>query len=356
MFQTISGYGPDRPSLIYVGDELGTLLAREALAPGRAFLVVEEVVWRLHRCRLPLQPSGLLVVPSAGERLKTLGRVQWLAQWMYRQKVGRQDRIIVAGGGALLDTAGFAAAIYNRGVPTVLVPTTLLSQIDVAVGGKCGINFRGVKNLVGSFHFPHRVYCGTDVLNTLSRRQLNAAMGEVWKYWLLDPSPQLPSLFPPGSPQLTGLVAGCCACKNAVVAADPLDRGQRAHLNLGHTLAHALEGVDHNLLHGEAVLWGLEFALRLAMLQGVLDCDRGNKIIGRLRRLPRPALPRVTFGRLLPLLQRDKKHSGNGITMILPTDRGIEINQCPVRELRHVWGEMYGGPDNKRPSGVCRQH
>ena len=179
--------------------------------------------------------------------------------------------VVAVGGGVVTDTAGFAAAVYHRGIPVVHVPTTLLGQIDAAIGGKTGVNLPEGKNLVGAVWQPSAVLCDTEVLATLPPREYRSGLGEMAKYAFLgvDDLADLP---------LDEAVAACVRCKAEVVAADEREGGRRAILNYGHTLAHALEiAGGYDLRHGEAVAIGLVYAAELARALGRIDAAAGGR-------------------------------------------------------------------------------
>jgi len=219
------------------------------------------------------------------------------------------------------DVGGFAAATYHRGIAVVHVPTTLLGMVDAAIGGKTGVNLPEGKNLVGAFWPPAAVLCDTDLLTSLPEREWRCGQGEMAKYHFLtgDDLLTLP---------LDERIARCVAIKAAVVAADPFERtGQRATLNYGHTLAHALEiAVDFDLRHGEAVAIGLVFAAELALELGRIDAAR----VAEHRRVVKSygldaTLPSgLEADELLTLMARDKKVT-DGLTFVLDGPDGVEL-------------------------------
>ncbi|MDQ3306371.1 MAG: 3-dehydroquinate synthase, partial [Actinomycetota bacterium] len=205
-----------------------------------------------------------------GEQAKTLATVEELCRGFARWGLTRGDVVVAVGGGVVTDTAGFAAAAYHRGVPVVHVATTLLGQVDAAIGGKTGVNLAEGKNLVGAFWQPAAVLCDTEVLATLDPRELRSGQGEMAKYRFLGVEDLLDL-------PIDEQVAACVRAKAAVVAADEHEgsSGRRATLNYGHTLAHALETAGgYGLRHGEAVAVGLVFAAELAAGLGRIDADR----------------------------------------------------------------------------------
>ncbi|MBA3283094.1 MAG: 3-dehydroquinate synthase [Acidimicrobiia bacterium] len=254
-----------------------------------------------------------------GEEAKDLGTVEDLCRDWARWGLTRGDCVVAVGGGVVTDTAGFAAAVYHRGVPVVHVSTTLLGQVDAAIGGKTGVNLPEGKNLVGAFWQPAAVICDTDVLATLAPREYRNGQGEMAKYAFLGVD-RLADL------SLVEAVAACVACKAEVVGSDEREGGRRAILNYGHTLGHALETAgSYDLRHGEAVAIGLVYAAELARRLGRIDDERvaeHRRVVGGYD-LPMNLPPDVEPGELLALFSRDKKAVG-GITFVLDGPRGVE--------------------------------
>jgi len=282
-------------------------------------------------------PAECHLFPMAdGEAAKTLTTVEDLCRRFATWGLLRGDAVVALGGGVVGDTAGFAAATYHRGIALVQAPTTLLAQVDAAIGGKTAVNLPEGKNLVGAFHQPRAVVADTDTLATLPEREYRAGLGEVAKYALMGHDEIYDALRAGAAdgrlarrdPQLlAGIVADCAAVKAAVVSVDELERtGVRASLNYGHTLAHALETESgHELLHGEAVSIGLVFAAELAAALGRTPSDhiaRHRDLLDDLG-LPVCAPARARADELLRLMARDKKAAG-GLTFVLDGPDGIE--------------------------------
>ncbi len=284
-----------------------------------------------------------LFLMGNGEEAKSLATVGDLCRRFAAWGLLRGDAVVALGGGVVGDTAGFAAAAYHRGIACLQAPTTLLAQVDAAIGGKTGVNLPEGKNLVGAFHQPVGVVADVATLATLPEREYRAGLGEVAKYALMTGIGPAPGMGDAGltarltSPEsaaallardpdtLVEVVAACAAIKGAVVAADEHERtGLRATLNYGHTLAHALETAGHyDLLHGEAVAVGLVFATELAGALDRLDGDAISRTREMLAALGLPvAAPRgVSAPELLTLMRRDKKAAG-GLTFVLPAPGG----------------------------------
>ncbi|MHB1709895.1 MAG: 3-dehydroquinate synthase [Acidimicrobiales bacterium] len=281
----------------------------------------------------------VFAVPE-GEATKSLATVEALCRGFADSGLSRSDVVIAVGGGVVTDLAGFAAASYHRGTSYVNVPTTLLGQVDAAIGGKTGVNIPEGKNLVGAFWQPSAVLCDTEVLGTLPPREWASGRGEMAKYAFLgreadpnrsdEPDASLLDL------DLPEQVARCVRIKAGVVASDEREGGRRMILNYGHTLAHALEaaafGPDRawDLRHGEAVAIGLVFAARLARRLGRIDDSRvalHQKVIGGFdlsSTLPSGLDP----DELLSFMARDKK-AQHDLTFVLDGPVGPE----PVRDV-----------------------
>ena len=294
--------------------------------------------------------SGLWTIEiGEGEHAKSLATVEKLCREFARGGLGRGDVVVALGGGVVGDTAGFASAVYHRGIDVVQVPTTLLAQVDAAIGGKTAVNIPEGKNLVGAFHQPIGVIADTATLKTLPERELRCGLGEVAKYALMPEGEAIRALLDDQGPLvrarepdvLADLVAGCVAIKAQIVADDPEERtGRRATLNYGHTLGHALEiAGGHELAHGEAVAIGLVFAANLAAALERVGSDTVEDVSALVSALGLPTtvpLDGISADDLVVLMQRDKKASG-GITFVLPGEwdrsRRRSATPCPRPRL-----------------------
>lgn len=263
--------------------------------------------------------SRVFTIPD-GEQFKTLATVEELCRDWAKWGLTRGDAVVSVGGGLVTDVGGFAASVYHRGVPVVHVPTTLLGQIDAAVGGKTGVNLPEGKNLVGSYWQPAAVLCDTELLSTLPQREWNCGYGEMAKYEFLGAG-ELRDL------PLADQVERCVRLKAEVVSADEREGDRRAILNYGHTLAHALEvsgGFD--LRHGEAVAIGLVYAAEVAHRLDRIDVarvDHHREVIAGYDltwSLPTDA----DAAELLTLFGRDKK-ALDGVTFVLDGPSGVEV-------------------------------
>ena len=254
-----------------------------------------------------------------GEDAKSVSTIEQLCRGFAQWGLTRGDVVIAVGGGVVTDVAGFAAASYHRGIPVVHVATTLLAQIDAAIGGKTGVNLPEGKNLVGAFWQPHAVICDTAMLSTLPPREMRGGLGEMAKYHFL------------GGGDLDALpiderVAACVRIKADVVSSDEREGGRRAILNYGHTLAHALETAGrYDVRHGEAVAVGLVYAAEVARRLDRIDDERvaeHRRVVAGYDLPTRPPAG-VRADSVLPLFARDKK-AVTGVTLVLDGPHGVE--------------------------------
>ena len=271
-----------------------------------------------------------------GEAAKDLETIEELCRQFSRWGLTRGDVVVAVGGGVVTDTAGFAAAAYHRGVRWIAVSTTLLGQIDAAIGGKTGVNLPEGKNLVGAFWQPSAVLCDTEVLETLPPREYRSGLGEMAKYHFLG-GEALEDC------NLDERVAKCVAIKAEVVADDEREGGRRAILNYGHTLGHALETAGHyDLRHGEAVAIGLVFAAVLAERLGRIDharVEEHRRVVGGYD-LPTNLPPDADGAQLVELMARDKK-AVQGLTFVLDGPRGVEqVKGVAVEDVQAALKEI----------------
>jgi 5-deoxy-5-amino-3-dehydroquinate synthase len=255
-----------------------------------------------------------------GEGAKELESVERLCREFAAWGLTRADVVVAVGGGVVTDVAGFAAAVYHRGTPVIHVATTLLGQVDAAIGGKTGVNLPEGKNLVGAFWQPAAVLCDTDTLLTLPPRDYRSGCGEMAKYAFLGVD-DLPDLA------LEDAVAACVACKAEVVAGDEREGGRRALLNYGHTLAHALETTGrYDLHHGEAVAVGLVYAAELAHRLGRIGPARvaEHRAVVAGYGLASTLPAGTDDDELVRVMTRDKKAT-RGLTFVLDGPAGLEV-------------------------------
>ena len=317
---------------IYIGSGLisDSDLIRKGVVGNRVLIVTNKTIAPLYVDRLKNTLYGLEVdtveLPD-GERFKTLETLNLIFDVLLKNNHNRNTTIIALGGGVVGDTAGFAAASYQRGVAFVQIPTTLLSQVDSSVGGKTAVNHALGKNMIGAFHQPRAVYIDTDTLQSLPIRELVAGMAEVIKHgaladreyfdWLEMSVEKLLSL---DTEVITEAIKRSCEIKARIVSEDERETGVRALLNLGHTFGHAIEnGLGYGeWLHGEAVGAGMVMAADLSVRLGLCDKADAIRLKSLIARVGLPvAPPGGLLNQFLELMSRDKKVSDKGMRFVL---------------------------------------
>jgi 3-dehydroquinate synthase len=317
--------------------------ALAALTAGRkVFVLSDTTVWKLWGKQLlrslkPVRPPVILVPP--GERYKRLATVEKITSQLSEKGAERSSLLLVFGGGVVGDMGGFAASIFLRGIDYVQIPTTLLAQVDSAIGGKTGVNLFIGKNLVGTFHQPRMVLADPAVLRTLPPRELRAGLFEAVKCAVIGASglfellaAEREHILRRKPDVLREVIRACAAFKGDVVSRDEKEGGLRRILNFGHTLGHALEAATNyrRFLHGEAVAWGMLAAIRLAVRQGLLPSSEAERIRSLIVSYgPVPSLRKMDAAALEPHLAVDKKVRDGQIHFVLP---------CRVGEVEIVGG------------------
>jgi 3-dehydroquinate synthase len=280
-----------------------------------------------------------VVVVPAGERHKTVGQAVDLLNWLTGTQIGRRDLVVNLGGGVVIDMGGWVASAYMRGVPYVNMPTTLIGQVDAGIGGKLAVNHPVAKNLIGGFFQPAAVISDVSFLGTLDRRQLRAGLAECIKkaiiaspaYWGLIED-DLDAILEGDPAALERLVHAAGAIKAELIERDPYEHDSRRTLGFGHALAHPLETVTSysELLHGEAVAFGMAVEAQLAAARGLLAPDRLARITTLLERVGLPTtadgLPvEIDPERLLTATERIRLIRGGGYRFVLPIDIGETV-------------------------------
>ena len=291
----------------------------DQFAPGGAYIIVSSpVVWEFHHAAFrELAASKDAVLVPDGERYKNLATVGRVYETLIQRAADRAAVVIAVGGGVIGDLVGFAAATYLRGVRLVQVPTTLLAQVDSAIGGKVGVNHALGKNLIGAFHAPRLVLADPSLLATLPRREFRAGLYEVIKYGVIanaaileQISCSLNALFDRDPAAVTAIVAESARIKAMVVSADERESGRRRTLNFGHTVGHALEAVTkyRRYRHGEAIAYGMLAALSLGVQRGVTPRDAYDAVAALIAKLgPLPPIADLSVKEIIAAIGRDKK-------------------------------------------------
>jgi len=338
-----------------------------ALAPGaRVAVVSDDTVAGLHLEALGagLAAAGISMTPilvPAGETSKSWVQLGQVIEAVLAARLERNDLIVALGGGVIGDLAGFAAAILERGMAYVQVPTTLLAQVDSAVGGKTAVNSPQGKNLIGAFHQPALVLADTALIDTLPEREKRAGYAEIVNYGLID-KPDFYEWLEAGAfrgilsggPEREIAVERACAAKAAVVARDETETGDRALLNLGHTFGHALERAvaydPARLIHGEGVAIGMALAHRFSHRLGLISLQDAHRVerhleaVGLPTRLDQIPGPLGTADTLLDAIAQDKKVKRGSLTFILTRGIGESFiaTDVPVEAVRGFLAESLG--------------
>ncbi len=324
----------DRAYPIHIGPGLldRADLVLPHLQQKRAIIVTNTTVGPLYLARFSqtLGNAGVrvdsVVLPD-GEAFKNWETLNLIFDALLTQRAERKTTLVALGGGVIGDLSGFAAACYQRGMPFIQVPTTLLAQVDSSVGGKTGINHPLGKNMIGAFYQPQLVLADTDTLGTLPDRELSAGLAEVIKYGLIRDLPflewleaNMDALMARDTEALTHAIRRSCENKAEVVAADERESGQRALLNLGHTFGHAIEtGMGYgNWLHGEGVSAGTMLAADLSRRLGFISQSDVDRIAGLFRRAKLPVVaPDLGETAYMDYMGVDKKVEGGKIRFVL---------------------------------------
>lgn len=373
-------FGVKKPS---IGDEMDLSLLREPVATHLKSLISsaplvavisQSNILGLYQSSMDsflasVNKSGGFALPSPnvryytvgqGEESKTLSTVEELYTKLINDGITRDSLIIALGGGIVGDIAGFVGATLLRGIKWVNIPTTLLGQVDSSIGGKTGVNHKNARNLIGSFYPPEMVLVDPNFLSTLSKREFVSGMGEVLKYGagisrdvydLISPVDTSIDIFKEGldytswdEKELSRLIWSCLLAKADVVADDEHESGQRKILNLGHTIAHAVEGLKPGVFtHGEAVSIGLIYACALAAELELCDKDFVVSIGDMAQKLARWSEKiHMSFSDLQPYLAFDKKQSAKGLGWVLPVKPGKTIIKSGIDEsiLKSVWDSL----------------
>jgi len=328
----------ERSYPISIGEGLltQTRLFTAAIKGKKVMIVSNETVAPLYlaRCKKTLTDFQIdeIILPD-GEQFKNLHTFEIILTALLSHKHARDTTIIALGGGVIGDMAGFAAACYQRGVPFIQVPTTVLSQVDSSVGGKTAVNHPLGKNMIGAFYQPQAVIIDIDCLKTLPAREFAAGMAEVIKYgiiydqafftWLAENVTAIKSLQPDA---ITYMIKRCCEIKAEIVSLDEKEGGIRALLNLGHTFGHAIEAEQGygNWLHGEAVATGMVLAAKTALNLGLIESVVIEQIILLIKQfeLPVNAPENMHYDQFAEHMQLDKKVLDGKLRLILPTSIG----------------------------------
>ena len=321
---------------------------RKVLPPSRCALITDSHVGPLYANEVTrsLEEAGFtptaITVP-AGEESKSMARAEAVCDQMIEAGLDRGAFVVALGGGVIGDLAGFVASIYYRGIPYVQIPTTVVAQVDSAIGGKTGVNAREGKNLIGSFHQPVQVITDPAVLESLPDREFNEGVAEIIKHAVIRDAAMLENLPETLDSDPVGVIARNQQIKAQFVAEDEFEKfGLRALLNFGHTIGHAIENAAGygRYLHGEAVSLGISAALDLSVEKAGLPLDQAKKVRAALSAfdLPLQLAPEVSSETLLNALRRDKKFEAGSVRFVLTRSLGSafvskEVTEDDVRRV-----------------------
>jgi 3-dehydroquinate synthase len=331
---------------IYIEHGLTTQLGRlvETARPGaRHFFISSPLVWKLHGKAIgrAVPRTELILLPD-GERFKQLATVSRAYESLIKLQADRGASIIAVGGGVIGDMAGFVAATYLRGVGLIHVPTTLLAQVDSAIGGKVGVNHPLGKNMIGAFYHPAFVATDPVLLETLPRREFRAGLYEVVKYGMTSSRDlfdrivrDIDGIFARKPEVIVPVIGEASSIKASVVSEDEKERGPRRMLNFGHTAGHALEAVTkyRRFRHGEAVAYGMLVAAELGVTRGMMpdeDRQRLSRILMQLG--PLPPIGDLSTREVLDAVKRDKKILNGTLHFVLSTKIGSWTTVSDVSE------------------------
>ena len=311
--------------------KLADAVKKLELSCGKICIVADDTVGNLYgkevqKALEELDVTVDLYTFPAGEASKNLDTVKELYAFLIEHHYTRKDVLAALGGGVTGDLTGYAAATYLRGIDFIQIPTTLLAQVDSSVGGKTGVDFAQYKNMVGAFHQPRLVYMNTSTLSSLNTRLFNSGFGEILKHglikdasyfqWLKDNIEKIAAL---DSGYLEEMIYRSCEIKRKVVENDPTEKGERAQLNFGHTLGHAIEKqMNFELYHGECVVLGMIAALNICVERGTITKEEYDDIYNTFKAYNFPmTVDKTTIDEVIAASKNDKKMDGNKVKFIL---------------------------------------
>lgn len=322
---------------------------KQRIQPCKAAVITDTTVEKLYaaQAEASLRQAGFQTcrfVYPAGEASKQIGTLSEMLEFLAEEEITRQDIIIALGGGVCGDMAGFAAAVYQRGIRFVQVPTTFLAAVDSSVGGKTAIDLKAGKNMAGAFYQPHLVLCDVDTLDTLPEEVFADGIAETLKYGVIGDADLFAKTADGNFRQdLEEIIETCVKMKRDIVMEDEFDNGVRQLLNLGHTLGHAIEKKsDFTITHGHAVAIGMHLIAKIAEKRGIAESGIAETIKQALEQNGLPTSTAYTAEEIAEGVLKDKKRRGGEISFVFP----VKIGQCklvklPVEEVtelvRNAW-------------------
>ena len=313
------------------------------LLPAKRVVVISDTNIDRHYHSLISQYDHILI--GLGETSKTLHTLDMIYRQLIEMEADRSTFILGIGGGIVTDIAGFVASTYMRGVEFGFISTSLLGQVDASVGGKNGVNMSGYKNMVGSFNQPKFVICDVSLLHTLSRREFRTGLAEIIKAGIIADRELFEQLeacdfstLSQDKEQLSHIVYRAIKVKADIVERDERESGDRRLLNLGHTMAHAIEKCSSQMNHGEAVAVGLDMIAKVAAKRNLLSAEDAERIEQLLIRAGFCLEPPTEVRQLLKAINKDKKSEGENIHIVLPTSIGsCIVEQMPLTEFKAMF-------------------
>ncbi len=325
------------------------------------FIVTNKTIYKIYKKYLNIKNSKVLVL-NDGEKYKNIKTYKKIIDEASKYNINRTDSFVAFGGGVIGDITGFCASTYMRGVKFVQIPTTLLSQVDSSVGGKVAINTNLGKNLLGNFYQPKLVISDISTLKTLNMRNFKTGLAEVLKYAFIQNSISLcdknnsffnflnknkSKIYNLDKQILIETVKTCCCLKRDVVIKDEKEAGLRAILNFGHTFGHVIENLTHykKFTHGEAIVYGMNFALNLSYNLGLISKDYLNNSLSFISdyNLINKKLPKFKFNNVLKTMQLDKKVENNKLRFILNNENYMVsiVKDIDIDDLKAVFDTFY---------------
>ena len=326
-------------------------LTRERLAGSRCAIVADENSARLFDARVRdnlieqgFQPVTIVISP--GENSKSLKMVERICEKMIAAGLDRRSFILGLGGGVIGDVSGFVASIFHRGIPHIQIPTTLLAMVDSAIGGKTGVNVQSGKNLIGAFHHPSLVIADVDALDSLPPQELRQGYAEIIKHGIIRDAEMLRDLRDGKTTDCAKLICRNIAIKAQIVSVDDRDiSGERAVLNFGHTIGHAIErATDFEMPHGECVSLGMVAACHVSVKRAGLSAQERDQVVGLLQQFGLPTqLPHeIPRHQIVDALPRDKKFERGEIRFVVTPKLGTArvSREVTIEDLRDAIAQL----------------
>ncbi len=349
---------------IFIGDNLLSDIEyylKTYVNADKYFIVTNKTIYKIYKKYLNIKNSKVLVL-NDGEKYKNLDTYNKIINSAAKCNINRTDAFIAFGGGVIGDLTGFCASTYMRGIKFVQIPTTLLSQVDSSIGGKVGVNTNMGKNLIGNFYQPKLVLADISTLNTLDLRNLKTGLAEVIKYAFIQNSinnqqninnllfnylqENKKHIYDLDKKTLVNVVKNCCCLKRDVVIQDEKEKGLRAILNFGHTFGHVIENLTNysKYTHGEAIVYGMKFALNLSYNIGLISQDYLNTSLNLINdyNLINKKLPKFKFSNIINTMQIDKKVEHNKLRFVLNNENFMVsiINDIDIDDIKNIYNLM----------------